>query len=153
MQTGKEIKKKLVWNEKKQIETGKFYINLFMPICTRGNSSHREPRSCFFLFFVFAGTSLFSYILFFFDIETKLKQWISQNTEEKLLYCTHCHTNVWSHLISLFYYSQLRFDFILQSFLTSRRKIVKSRICKSSFRIGLRRWRYLRTRKKFFWCF
>ena len=35
-------------------------------------------------------------------------QWISQNTEEKLLYCTHGHINVWTHLISLFYYSQLQ---------------------------------------------
>ena len=32
--------------------------------------------------------------VYFFDIETELKQQISQNIEEKLLYCTHCHTNV-----------------------------------------------------------
>ena len=153
MQTGKEIKKKTgLKREETDWNWEILHKSIYAYLHKRKLLSPRAKVLFFFVFF-FAGTSLFSYILFFFDIETKLKQWISQNTEEKLLYCTHCHTNVWSHLISLFYYSQLRFDFILQSFLTSRRKIVKSRICKSSFRLGLRRWRYLRTMKKFFWCF
>ena len=39
--------------------------------------------SCFFFFVVG----------FFSNIEIKLKQQISQNTEEKLPFCTHCHTN------------------------------------------------------------
>ena len=70
--------------------------------------------------FSFAGTSLsllldnrhavvYSLISFFSKIDTKLKQINSQNIEDKLLYCIHCHTNAWSGLMSLFYYSQLRF--------------------------------------------
>ena len=61
------------------------------------------------LHFLWNGSSFFD--ITFFNIETRLKQRISQNTEERLLYCTHCHTNVWSHLISLVYYNQLRFYF------------------------------------------
>ena len=79
------------------IETGKFYIKLVMSICTR-KTLLIHSRSFF-------GVTSLSLISFFFIIDTKLKQWISQNTEEKLLYCTHCHTNAWSHMISFFYYS------------------------------------------------
>ena len=70
-------------------ETSRFYMKLFMSICTRESSSH--PAQVF----LFAGTSL-SFLLdtidtsgsiffdvvffFFFNIETRLKQQISQNT-------------------------------------------------------------------------
>ena len=81
------------------------------------NNPPTQPRSRSF----FAGTSLLLFLetidkfeigfllSFFFNIETKLKQRIWQNTEEKPLYCTYCHTNAWSHLISLLYYSQFQF--------------------------------------------
>ena len=46
-------------------------------------------RSSFFWYRVF----FFFVVGFFSNIEIKLKQQISQNTEEKLPFCTHCHTN------------------------------------------------------------
>lgn len=68
-------------------ETSRFYMKLFMSICTRESSSH--PAQVF----LFAGTSLsflldtidtsgsiFFDVVFFFQHETKLKQQISQNT-------------------------------------------------------------------------
>ena len=55
-----------------------------------------------------SASSLFWY-RFFFQHWNKTKPTNLQNTEDKLLYCTHCHTNVWSQLISLFCYSQLWF--------------------------------------------
>ena len=66
------------------VETEKFHIKLFMSICTRENSSQSAQQG------FFAGTS--HSLLLDKDIETKLKQHDLQNTEEKLLYCTYCHT-------------------------------------------------------------
>ena len=34
------------------------------------------------------------YLIVFLPQRNKIKQQLSQNTEKKLLYCTHCHTNV-----------------------------------------------------------
>ena len=89
----------------RMVETAKFYLKLFMFICTKENFSY--PSQVFFT----AGASL-SLLLdtidtsepSFFDIipppphptpphhnETKFKQQVSQNAEEKLLYWTHCH--------------------------------------------------------------
>lgn len=74
------------------------------------------PKTCSF----FAGTSLsllldteetsgssFFYIAFLFNMETKLKQQISRNMEQKSLYCTLCYTNIWNHPIS----NDFDFDF------------------------------------------
>ena len=47
----------------------------------------------------------------FFDIETKLKQQISQNTEEKLLYCTHCDTGRRSTSVGIFKSPVLDLDY------------------------------------------
>ena len=139
-------------------ETGRFYMKLFISICTRENSSH--PAQVF----LFAGTSLsflldtidtsgsmfFDVVFFyiFFNIETKLKQQISQNTN---FFIAHIVTQMpeisWFH-----YFIGVSYDFIMQTFLTCWRKIVKSSDFKSS--CGLRWWkrRYFWT-KKFFWCF
>ena len=58
------------------------------------------------LLHIIGASSLVSLVsFFFFNSETKLKQLILQNTEEKLLNCTHCQKNPRSHLTSLFYYS------------------------------------------------
>ena len=76
-------------------------------------------------------TSEYSFfdIIFVYNRETKLKQWISQNTEEKILYCTHCHTNM-SEAIWLLYII-LNYDFIMQCFLTRQRKITKNAVVDS----------------------
>ena len=81
------------------IETGKFYIKLVMSICTR-KTLLIHSRSFF-------GVTSLSLISFFFIIDTKLKQWISQNTEEKLLYCTQMPEVIWFHSFII-----VNYDFI-----------------------------------------
>ena len=73
------------------VETGNFYIKLFMSIYTRENSSFfGGTLPSLLLDTIDKSVSIFFMsFFFFFIIETKLKQQISLNTEEK-----HCHTHV-----------------------------------------------------------
>ena len=92
-------------------EIGTFYIEPFISICTRENYSQVFFCWKFTLIprcYIHVRVQFYSYC-FFFNIEIKLKQRIEQNTERNLLYYKHCQRNVWCHLISLFYYSKLRF--------------------------------------------
>lgn len=79
-------------------KTGRFYIKLVLSIGTRGNSAH-PPRSFSFCRNITI-IGIWLYWNHFFNIKRKLKQQISQNTREELLYFTQ---NVWSQLISLFF--------------------------------------------------
>ena len=113
------------------VETERFYIKLIIPICTNENFSHPTKlfnfvRTSLSLLLDTIDTLRFSFFDtdFFFNIEIKLKQRFSQNTQEKLLYCIHCHTM--SEVIWFHYFIIVNYDFITQSFLTRRRNIVKS---------------------------
>ena len=118
-QTGKAMKKIVLRQEASRIVgTGRFYIKLFMSICTREHSSNPTLVS---LFFPGSSLSLLPdtvYIsgscFFLFNMETKLQQRISQNTGVKFLYCAYCHTNVWSHLI-WFHYFIILYHIVMQT--------------------------------------
>ena len=112
-QTGRVMKKPF-WNEEKhgwnqEILHEVIYVHLHK----------RKLLSPSLGLFFCAGSSLslllnalrsnfFNIVVFFFNAETKLKQQISQNTEQQLLYSTNCHANAWIWF-HYFFYSQLQF--------------------------------------------
>ena len=96
------------------------------------------------------GSSFFDIVFFFFNIETKPNQRIWQNTEEKLIYCTHCHTMskvIWFHYF-IIVNSQLRFYYVK---LPETPEEISSSlgIYKSGCRLKWWGWRYLWTRQSF----
>ena len=125
-QTGRAMKKSCSETRRSITETGRLHIKLYMSICTIENFFH--PAQVLFLLDLYShcqsSLSIFNsrrgLDIVFFNIETRLKQWISQYS----FYGRHCHANVWSQLILLFCYSQLRFYYA--NFLTDRKKVVKS---------------------------
>ena len=95
------------------VETERFYIKLIIPICTNENFSHPTnfARTSLSLLLDTIDTLRFSFfdIDFFFQHRNKTKATVfTKHTRETSLLHTLSY-NVWSHLISLFYYSQLRF--------------------------------------------
>ena len=100
-QTGSGIKKIALKRREEWLKPRNVtYFRYFMSICTREISFH--PAQVFFVAGIYllllpdgidtSGSSFFD-IVFVFNIETKLKQGISQNTE-KPFYCTHYNLNV-----------------------------------------------------------
>ena len=87
------------------VEIRRFNIELSMSICARENFSH--PAQFCLVFVFFAGISLsllldtigtsgssFLYIYIYFQHRNKTKTRNFTKLKQKLLYCTHCHTNV-----------------------------------------------------------
>ena len=93
------------------VEIEKFYIKLFLSIYTQEKTYLTQPRSFFAgpslsLLLDIIGTSGPRFFIYrcFFSISKQNQSNKFHKTEQKLLYRTYCHTNVSSHLISLFYY-------------------------------------------------
>lgn len=96
------------------VEIGKFYIKLFLSIYTQEKTYLTQPRSFFAgpslsLLLDIIGTSGPRFFIYrcFFSISKQNQSNKFNKTEQKLLYRTYCHTNVSSHLISLFYYRMI----------------------------------------------
>ena len=110
---GKSHKKNCSETRRKMVETGRFYIQLFMSIGTRENYSflmHLHFHCCQILY-LRVWVQLFYIVFFQHRNKTKATEITKHRREMSLL-----HTLQISHLTSLFFI--VNDDFIMQSFLT-----------------------------------